>query len=164
MEVKLVMHKDNIIVFLNKTYIQNIDLTDKSSVEKYLGKLILQIKRKYDIELYGYYNITLYVDMNYGIIINIKKEELEYLDYFNNELEMNIEVIEDSFLYQIEDIFSLDKYILNKFEIYKNKEKLFLKAKENISDIELGLILENAKMMYGKKAKEIILKSQIVKV
>ncbi len=162
--MKLVMHKDNIIVFLNKTYIQNIDLTDKSSVEKYLGKLILQIKRKYDIELYGYYNITLYVDMNYGIIINIKKEELEYLDYFNNELEMNIEVIEDSFLYQIEDIFSLDKYILNKFEIYKNKEKLFLKAKENISDIELGLILENAKMMYGKKAKEIILKSQIVKV
>lgn len=162
--MKLVMRKDNIIVFLNKTYIKNIDLTDKSSVEKYLSKLILQIKRKYDIELCGYYNITLYVDMNYGIIIKIKKEELEYLDYFNNELEMNIEVIEDSFLYQIEDIFLIDKYILNKFEIYKNKEKLFLKAKENISDIELGLILENAKMMYGKTAKEIITRSKIVKV
>ena len=93
----------------------------------------------------------------------MQKEELEYIDYFNEQLEFNIEVIEDSFLYKIDDILRLEKPLLNKFIIYKNKDNLYLKPKEKISNIELGIILENSEIIYGAQADKIKKKSQIIK-
>ncbi len=147
---------ENITIYLNKQYIKNIDLKDREKAEK----LIYKINQKYNIELYGYYETKIYIDKNYGIIIDIKKEELEYMDYFNESLEMNIEIIEDSFLYKIEDIFSIkktDKFILRKYE-----DNIYLEA-ESISDIEIGIILENAQIIYGKEANTIKNRSKIIK-
>ena len=155
---------DNIVIFLGKTYLQNIDITDRSIIEKRLLKIINQIKNKFNIELNGYYNVYIYKDNNYGFIIKMSKEELEYLEYFNNQIELNIEVIEDDFIYKVEDIFNLNKNLLKKFIVYKNNDLFYLKAKENLTNIELGIILENSEIIYGKQAKKIIIKSKIVKV
>ena len=51
-----------------------------------------------------------------------------------------------------------------KFIIYKNGYTFYLKPKANLSSIELGMILENAEILYGKEAKKIEQKSQIIKV
>ena len=139
---------ENIVFFLDKIYLQNLNLNDKNIIEKKLIKLINKIQNKCTIDLNGYYNVSIYKDESYGIIIDMQKEELEYLDYFNNQIELNIEVIEDSFLYKIEDIFNLNKTLLKKFTIYKNGETIYLKANENINNIELGIILENGEIIY----------------
>ena len=155
---------ENIVIFLDKIYLQNLNLNDKNIIEKKLIKLINKIQNKCTIDLNGYYNVSIYKDESYGIIIDMQKEELEYLDYFNNQIELNIEVIEDSFLYKIEDIFNLNKTLLKKFTIYKNGETIYLKANENINNIELGIILENGEIIYGKTANSIKKKSEIIKV
>lgn len=155
---------ESITFFLDKVYIQNLDLTNQSMLEKKLIKLINKIQNKYNIDLYGYYNVFIYKDSNYGLIIDMQKEELEYLDYFNNQIELNIEVIEDSFLYKIEDIFEISKKLLNKFIIYKNGDTIYLKASKTLNNLELGIILENGEIIYGKEANNIKKKSQIIKV
>lgn len=152
---------ENIVIFLDKIYLQNIDLTNQNQIQKKLIKFINKIQNKYTLDLNGYYNVYIYKDENYGLIVDMRKEELEYLDYFN-QIEMNIQVIEDTFLYKIEDIFRLNKNILKKFIIYKNKDTIYLKAKNKLTSIELGLILENGEIIYGKKARKIERQSQII--
>ena len=155
---------ENIVIFLDKIYLKKLNLTDQNLLEKKLIKLINKIQNKFTLDLNGYYNMYIYKDKNYGLIIDMQKEDIEYLDYFNNQIELNIEVIEESFLYKVEDVFNITKSILDKFIIYKNGDTIYLKAKEKINNIELGIILENGEIIYGKEANTIKKNSQIIKV
>lgn len=158
--MKLITDGDKLILYLNKMYIKSLDFSDKEATEKYMKRLFTKISNKYDIEINGYYMVNLYVDANYGVVIEIIKEELEYLDYFSNQIEINTKVIEGSFLYEIADF---DKSLLKKFIIYKIKDKLYLRVKESISDLEMGKVLESAEIVYGTKANEIIRKAKVVR-
>ena len=120
--MKLITNGDMIILYLNKMYIRSLDFTDKEVTEKYMKRLLTKISNKYDIEIDGYYVVNLYVDMNYGVVIEIQKEELEYLDYFSNQIEINTKVVEGSFLYNIDNF---DDSLLKKFIIYKIKDKFY---------------------------------------
>ena len=153
---------ENIVIFLDKIYLQTIDLTNQNQIQKKLIKLINKLQNRYTLDLNGYYSVFIYKDENYGLIIDMQKEELEYLDYFNNQIEMSTQIIEDTFLYKIEDIFRLNKNLLKKFIMYKNKEKIYLKAKDTLTHIELGIILENGEIIYGKNARKIETQSQII--
>lgn len=155
---------ENIVFFLNKIYLDNIDIKDESLIEKKLIKLINKIQKQYTIDLNGYYNVYIYKDKNYGLIIEMEKEKLDYLDYFNNQIELNIEIIEDTFLYKTDNIFTIDKTLLEKLIIYINKDEIYLKIKENINDIELGQIIENSQIIYGNKAKSIKKQSKIIRM
>ncbi len=161
--MKLIIDED-IVIFLDKIYLQKLKLNNPKTMEKKLIKLINKIQNQNNINLNGYYNVYLYKDDNYGLIIDMQKENLEYLDYFNNQIELNIEIIEDTFLYKVDDIFNISKNLLNKFIIYKVSEDIYIKVKKEITSIELGIILENAEVVYGSKAKRIKRKSQIIKV
>lgn len=155
---------ENIVFFLNKIYLDNVDIKDESLIEKKLIKLINKIQKQYNIDLNGYYNVYIYKDKNYGLIIEMEKEKLDYLDYFNNQIELNIEIIEDTFLYKIDNIFTINKTLLEKLIIYINKDEIYLKIKENINDIELGQIIENSQIIYGNKAKSIKKQSKIIRM
>lgn len=158
--MKLLTLNNQITLYLNNMYLHNLDLENKDAIQNYIKQMFTKISIKYDIEFDGYYIVKLYVDKNYGIIIEIKKEELEYLDYFSNQIEINTEVTSDSFLYEIDDV---DKNIFSKFIIYKLFDKLYLKIKNQLSNIEMGNILEHAQIIYGSKAKTIIKKGKIVR-
>ena len=145
---------DDIDIYLSKPYLKNIDLNDI----KVIKKIIKKINKKYDIDLYGFIEVKIYIDKNYGVIINIKKEELEYFDYFNDEIEMNIEIINDSFLYKINNI-----YINSKIKTYKYKDSLYISI-DKIDNINLGKIIETSEIIYGDKAKKIIEKNNIIEV
>ncbi len=149
---------NNIVIFLGNFYLKNYDLKDYNNIEKNLLKLL----NKYSVDINGYYNVFIYHDKNYGLIIDMQKEDLEYLDYFNNQVELNIEIIEDSFLYEIEDILNINKDILINFTIYKKNYHFYLETKEKINPIKLGILLENSKIIYGKKAKKIKKDSKII--
>ena len=163
MNVKLTLQNSEIIIYLNKTYIKNIDLQNKKILENYLNKLLNKIKNKYELYISGYYDVKIYLSEEYGIIINIEKENLDYPEYFVGEIDMNISVIEDKFLYEVENI-DIPKSILNKLEKYKFLDKIYLRPKGSLSDIELGVILENTKLIYGEKAKQILTKSRKIEV
>lgn len=149
-----------IILYLNRLYIESLDFTDKISVEKYLKQLLNKLKNKYDLEFDGYYDMTLYVDINYGVIIEVKKEELEYLDYFSNQIELNTKVVEGSFLYEVSLI---NDYLLKKVIVYKLDDKIYLRVKKDLSNIKMALLLETAQIVYGKQAEKIIRNAKVLR-
>lgn len=152
--MKLIFKDNKIIVFLNKP----VKLKEIKS-EDYFKKLFINIKNKYNLKLNGYYKIYVFVDKFYGSIIEIENEELDYYDYFN-QIDMEIKVINSTFLYQINYDY-LTKDILEKVNIYKIKDKLYIKILEQ--DI-LNKIIEYSKIIYDESAKEILKASKKVKI
>ena len=158
--MKLVTDGDKVILYLNKMYIQSLDFKDKEVAEKYLKVLLNKLALKYDMNFNGYYLVHIYIDMSYGVIIEAKKEDLEYLDYFNNQIELNTKITHGSFLYEISD---LNSDYFNNFYVYKLKDKLYLRTKQEVSDFEMGTIIEKARIIYGKEADKIIRKAYLVR-
>ena len=148
---------DEIIIYLSKPYIKNVNLKDKLVAENFINK----IKNKHKIQLFGYIDVKIYIDKLYGVVISIKKENLDYLDYFTDDISMNIEMIENTFLYKVDDIY-LNKEILKYSEIYKYNKSLYLKI-DKLSNIEIGKLIENSNIIYDNNAKEIIKKGKILK-
>ena len=64
---------------------------------------------------------------------------------------MRIEIFEKTFLYEIEDIFYLNKNIKRKVEIYKEKDKFIIKPIKELTYMEIGEILEYSKLIYKNK-------------
>lgn len=150
--MKVVFKDNKIIVFLNK----KLDL-DKVNLDIYFKKLFLRIKNKYNLELNGYYDINVYIDNNYGSIIEIENEDLDYYNYFN-QIDMEIKVNKTTFLYEI-DYEYLDKELLSKSIVYKQNNKLYFKITDkNI----LNKIIECSKIIYDNRVKEIMKSSKKV--
>ena len=152
--MKLIFKDNKIIVFLNKP----VKLKEIKS-EDYFKKLFINVKNKYNLKLNGYYKINVFVDKFYGSIIEIENEELDYYDYFN-QIDMEIKVINSTFLYQINYDY-LTKDILEKVNIYKIKDKLYIKILEQ--DI-LNKIIEYSKIIYDESVKKILKASKKVKI
>lgn len=137
------------ILFLNNYYSASLDIESKENLESYFKELFLRIHKIYKIALYGYYNINLYYDKYYGVILKIQKEDLDYYDYFDKEIDMRIIVEKNSvFLYQIDDFFELDDEILSKGILYRYQNKIYFKLNENLSWNEMGKLLEFSDIVY----------------
>ena len=157
--MKVVIKDDLIILFLNKDYISTLDLTDKETIHNYLKQLLLKLQNNYDLDFNGFYNMNLYIDKYYGVIIEVKKEELEYLDYFTST-EINTKIIEDSFLYEITNI---DDFNNNNYQIYTYKNHIYIKINNQLKSHEIGSLLEHTlKIIYGKERNKIIKKAKEV--
>lgn len=161
--MKLVVD-NNITIYLGKFHFKAININDTNNIEKQVKKILNTLKKTYNLELNGYYETVLYLDENYGLIIKMQKDDLDYLDYFVTALEINIKVKKTSFLYKVEDILNLNKNILKKFIIYKYKKNIYLSAKEKLTTADMGIILENSKVIFDEEIKKIKSKSQIIEM
>ena len=158
--MKVVINDELITLFLNKDYISSLDFCDKEKTHNYLKQLLLKMKNNYHLDFNGYYNMSVYVDKCYGIIVEVKKEEIEYLDYYSG-IEINPKIINDSFLYEIPNI---DNFKDKNNQVYIYKTNIYLKINKPLSSQKMGNILEHTiKIIYGnhqkkisKKAKEVI--------
>lgn len=144
-----IIDEDNIIVFLNNFNIKNINFDIKENIEKNFRKIFLKLKHIYGLNIQGYYNINIYIDKIYGAVLEIEHEDIEYFDYFDNKVDMRVNVISNiKFLYKIKDILDLDKKILKKVTIYNFKNEYYLLLKKEISIYEIGYILEMTNLIY----------------
>lgn len=152
-----IIDDDNIIVFLNKFYIQNIDFNNRENIEKNFRNIFLKLKHVYGLDIKGYYNIDIYMDEVYGAVLEIEHEDIEYFDYFDNKVDMRVNVISDyPFLYKINDILRIDKEILKKVVIYLFRNQYYLKLEDEFNNFELGNILENSELIYGDITRDIL--------
>ena len=152
-----IIDDNNIIVFLNKFYIKNIDFNNRENIEKNFRNIFLKLKHVYGLDIKGYYNIDIYMDEIYGAVIEVEHEDIEYFDYFDNKVDMRVNVISDyTFLYKINDILRIDKEILKKVIIYFFRNQYYLKLKDEFNNYELGNILENSELIYGDITRDIL--------
>lgn len=155
--MKLLVNGDNFIVFLSKKLINCESFEDPDLVNDFLKEIILKLRQYFLLNVFGYYNVIAHLDDNYGIILELEKEDLEYFEYTDDQIDMNVKVKKEVFLYEIEDF----NYLQDKYFFYKEKDRIFLKP-EVISDVELGQILEYSKIIYGKEALEIIHRLEMI--
>lgn len=158
MKVKTI-NEDEIIVFLNKKYFDDLDIQNEKKVEEYFRDIFKSLIDKYNIEIKGSYTIYFYSDKNYGIILKIIKEEDLY--YYDNQVDMNINFVNNPFLYKI-NYSNLDKNLLKYSKIYIYKNEFYLKLKNNIDDIILGKIIEISDIIFEDESLKVLTKGKEV--
>ena len=132
-------------IYIKKEIIGNIDFKNKENLEKYLKKLFKTLRSKYDIKIEGFYDITVYIDKYYGVVFHLEKEDLEYYDYFKNQVDMRLITIDTDFYYLINDVPSIP---LKKVKILIKKDNIYLKINEKLTNIEMMKLVENSKIFY----------------
>ena len=156
---------DNIIVFLNKFYIRKLDFSVGKNLNKSLKNLLKIISDYYDIEVSGYYNIKIYKDNVYGYILDIEREDVDFYNYYNDHINMKINLISgNKFVFKVENNSVMSPNILKYVYIIKNNYNIYLLPKKTIDQYELGSIIENTKTVYGKEADIILDRGKYINI
>lgn len=152
--LKIDVINNKYIIYLNKFNINNIKLGKKDELEMSFKKLFKILKQNYNIDISGYYSINVFIDKYYGAIIEIIKEEFEYLDYFDSydTVAMRIKKYELDFLYQVDDYF-LVKDFLNKLSVHTYNDNIYLKIIKKLSIKEFNQLLEMSEIIYNNQNK-----------
>ena len=132
-------------IYVKKYLIESIDFSIKSDIEKYLKKLFKILNNKYNIAVEGFYNITVYIDKYYGIVLHLEKEELDYYEYYKNQVDMRLITVHTDFMYEVDDI-PFD--IIKKVKISNKNKNIYLTLKEKLTDLEMMKLIENSKLIY----------------
>lgn len=136
-------------IFLNHFYNKDVDMKDKDSLENYFKTIFEILHKDYHMDIHGYYDIHVYHDTYYGMVLEMEKEDIDYYEFSMNEVDMRIQIEKESeFLYQVEDIFVLPKEILEKSNIYSYKDSYFLLLKKELDAYEFAYLLENSELYY----------------
>lgn len=138
--MKVEMLSNTIIVYLldNKKY------NEDSDIKKILINVFDNLKKYYNITFTSDYNLELYINRYYGMILEIKEnEDFIYDDIVN----LKLNVLRDTlFLYEVDDPLEYINY-----EIYYYNDKFYVNAKRE--DINL---IENSNLVYGDIVYKII--------
>lgn len=138
--MKVEMLSNTIIVYLldNKKY------NDDSDIKKILINVFDNLEKYYNITFTSDYNLELYINRYYGMILEIKEnEDFIYDDIVN----LKLNVLRDTlFLYEVDDPLEYINY-----EIYYYNDKFYVNAKRE--DINL---IENSNLVYGDIVYKII--------
>lgn len=138
--MKVEMLSDKIIVYLldNKKY------NEDSDIKKMLIKVFDNLEKYFDITFTSDYNLDLYINRYYGMILEIKENE----DFIYDEIvNLKLNVLRDTlFLYEVDDPLEYINY-----EIYYYNDKFYVNAKRE--DINL---IENSNLVYGDIVYKII--------
>lgn len=142
------------------------------SLEENLGLLedkfrdiFVYLRNLYNIEVEGYYKIDIYKDKYYGIVVEINKEEIDYFDYFDNQIDMRISIHDDNvILYEFDDYFSIPSNLLEKLDLYLFNNKLYGTLIDNITKMEGAYLQEySLSFVYGSMTRYIIQKNHNIK-
>ena len=156
--MKIETKHNKIILFLPKNIISDICFDDLKAVEAYFKKIIINLRKYYNIKLFGCYNVYLYVDKIYGIIMEMEKiDDNLFLD---DLIDMKIFINMDSpILYKVSD-YEFMKNIGDKKYYYQNN---FYCTIDEMDEIKLLPFLEYCEIIYGDEAGAIINKAQKIK-
>ena len=132
-------------IYVKKELLKDVNFNNKNNLEDYLKNLFKVLKSYYNLEIKGFYEITVYIDKYYGAIFHFEKDDLEYYDCLKNQVDMRIIRIDTDFLYLVEDIpFNL----LKKVDVFINDNKIYLKINKDLTNLEMMKLLENSIIIY----------------
>lgn len=138
--MKVEMLSNTIIVYLldNKKY------NEDSDIKKILINVFDNLEKYYNITFTSDYNLELYINRYYGMILEIKEnEDFIYDDIVN----LKLNVLRDTlFLYEVDDPLEYINY-----EIYYYNDKFYVNTKRE--DINL---IEDSNLVYGDIVYKII--------
>lgn len=162
--MKIETKEDGYTIYVRLSKKENINFTDQEELENYFRQLFINLKDYYNIELSGFYNIHVYYNQYYGVIIDMSREEIEYFDYFDDKLDMKISISKENlFLYKLDFLDFYCNHLLTKSPIYEYLGDLYINLCENLSNIDMGRLLESSTILYGEKALAVVSFGNIIK-
>lgn len=142
--MKIDYKNNNIVVFIKK---DNTDFKDYDKLEDYFINLFTKLKKITNKDMSGLYLLNVYIDKYYGSVVEIIEEDDPYTYYLDDQIDMKVNIINIDFLYEI-DYYDINKDI---FDIYKCKNKIYIKPKKQISNKEFINLIENSRIIYDTK-------------
>lgn len=138
--MKVEMLSNTIIVYL----LDNNKYNEESDIKKILINVFDNLEKYYNITFTSDYNLELYINRYYGMILEItENEDFIYDDIVN----LKLNVLRDTlFLYEVDDPLEYINY-----EIYYYNDKFYVNAKRE--DINL---IEDSNLVYGDIVYKII--------
>lgn len=153
---------NNLIVFLNKKFVSDVDFSDKVFLEDYFRDLFIKFKDIYDIDISGSYEIIVFRDKFYGAVLKLIKDDVDYYDYYDSQIDMKIVISKyDKFLYKLNNSLSYD--ILSNCSVYLFDGDMYLSLNK-CDYINYGFILENSEIIYGDFVSKIIREGFLIDV
>lgn len=142
--MRIDVRDNNLIVFLNSKKFSGIDFNDKCILEEYFRNLFLELN-EIGFDMNGSYCIDVFIDDNYGAVLEISKDDV-YYDYCDF-VDMKISISKyKGFLYLYNgDVGSL----INSCKIYSYDGDIYLEPID-IGFIDCGVLLENSILIYGE--------------
>lgn len=141
---------DNYSIFINNSYIDIGDYTDKNNIVKKVKEIIIKIQSM--INLYGFYKVKVYVCKKIGLFIDIIKIDSNYSD--NLDLRVIVFLDEDVYV-------GVDDYFLvsDVKDIRNYNDKYYVK----VNDLDNILnILEFGNFIYGTEVQHMLNNSVFV--
>jgi hypothetical protein len=137
-----IINDNKLLIYISKEYIKDLNLYEKEKLELYFRNLFVRLKEKYELDIFGYYDITVYRDYNYGGIILLEKDDSDYFNYYGKQIDMCIKIdSSDLFLYMIDNIGIINTSIVDKIKLYKYKDKIYLRIIDNIDSYQMGQLI-----------------------
>ncbi len=134
--MKIVSSEDKITVFIYKK--ENI-----KDINEYMKKLILKLKRKYQIDIFGFYSVKVYKNKKIGMIIELIKED--DIDFFTDLVDLKIKVYENS------DIFlKFNDYFLKEKKSFYTLDNNYYIDINKITNKEFLSMIEFCNIIYGE--------------
>ncbi len=107
---------------------------NKDNLYDYLKNILIKVKKKYNYDIYGYYDVFIYEIGNLKTVIEFIKKDKE--DFFKNSIDLKINYVNKDVKILLDDY-----TILNRFSIYSKdiKDKDIIKICEHYSIENLNL-------------------------
>lgn len=154
MKIDIIDNNELIIYLYNSIY--KLDYKNELKLEEMLRNLFVKLKKYYDVKIEGYYDVNVYIDKMYGMVLHLKKQDFEYYDLYDNQVDMKIVINENRFLYLVDD-YNIN---LNKYKVYKLMNNIYLLPKKKLSNYEMIKLIENSKIIFNTN--EILNKANII--
>jgi len=132
--MKIITKKDKITVRIIKE-------EDINNINDYIKRIILTLKRKYKIDIFGFYRVDVYQNSKVGLIIDIIKEE--DIDCFNDLLDLKVNIKKNSPMY-----LKFNDYFLNEKKDIQIIDNSFYISVDNITKKEMLEMIEFSEIVY----------------
>ncbi len=152
--MKIEIHNEKTILFLNKYILGEICLEDPKSIQEYFKKIIMILMKYHNIYLIGEHLVKVYIDNIYGVIMEIEpliEDDQLGIDFIDMKI---IFELNNTFIYEIDD-YDYFNILGNYIDKYYYNQKYYAII-HNIDEISYLKFLEYSKIIYGNKAKEIL--------
>ncbi|MBE6138420.1 MAG: hypothetical protein E7173_01580 [Firmicutes bacterium] len=148
---------DNFIVFLNKLYFKDSKFELPRDFEIYFKGLFKRLGSFYNINVSGYYDINIYYDKIYGYVLDIKKEAIDFYDYYDDHIDMKISIDNNQkFLFKLSTVSVLNERVVSYCHLFRDNNDIYALPKKTITQQLLGHLIENSCIIYGNKAERLI--------
>lgn len=158
----ITMDLDSIILFLS-----DMDFSleeDIEELENNFRNIFIRLRDLYDIDIQGYFRVDIYKDKYIGIIVDIKKEDMEFFDYLDGQIDMHISIHADEvILFEVDDLYLISNTLTNKIAYYIYHDKFYINVKEALTKFEKSYLLEfSNSILYGSMTKYILQKNNLL--